>query len=142
MKRKFKEASSKSDGIYYVVYVNGKWKVEAFRTDQYGDVNHVEVWEERLAPFLARICNLDERDGYLLKLSYAGFPRGRVVRVGKQYIVYHGNNYKKLVSKDAIIAPFGINNAKFEFDDHERVIMDNRENIRQLLKIKDTWPAV
>src|SRR3989304_4391084 len=81
MKRKPKEASNKSEGIYYIVCINGKWKVEAFRTDQYGDIDHVRIWEEHLAPYLARIFKLNKEDASLLKLSYAGFPRGRVIKI-------------------------------------------------------------
>ena len=142
MKRKPKEASNKSEGIYYIACINGKWKVEAFRTDQYGDIDHVRIWEEHLAPYLARIFKLNEEDASLLKLSYAGFPRGRVVKIGKKYLIYHGKDYKKLVRKDEILAPFGITDAKFEFDDHERAIMEHRDTIRQLLNLNETWPAV
>ena len=140
MKRK--HASNKSDGIYYIVYIDGRWKVEAFRTDQYGDVDHLRMWEEYLAPYFAETFKLNEEEASLLKLSYAGFPRGRIVKIGIKYVVYHGNNYKKFVSKDEILAPFGLADAEFKFDDHERAIMENRDTIRQLLNIKETWVAV
>lgn len=135
-------SNKKSDGIYYVLCFNNKWRVEAFRTDQYGDIGHMKIWEEYLAPNLARVFKLDEEGASLLKISYAGFPRGRVQLIGRRFIVYNGNDYAHLVSKSDILKPFGLSDAKFEFDDHERALMQDRDTIRQLLNIKETWPAV
>lgn len=129
-------------GVYYVICINGKWKVEAFRADRYRNINHVEAWENYLTPHLAGIFKLNKEDATLLKLSYAGFPRGRIVKIGLKYVVYHGNNYKKFVSKDDILAPFGLAKAEFKFDDHERAIREHRDTIRELLRIRENWVGV
>lgn len=142
MKGKHKKTFDKSDGIYYIVCINGKWKVEAYRADRCGDVDHTAIWEKHLSPYLARIFELNKEDASLLKLSYAGFPRGRIVKIGVKYVVYHGNDYKKFVSEDEILVPFGIGKAEFKFDDHEWVIREHREVVRGLLGIEESWVAV
>jgi len=136
------EPPNKSDGAYYIVCIKDKWSVRAFRQDQYGDIGHMKIWEEYLAPHLVGIFKLNRADEFLLKMSYAGFPRGRMVKIGMKYIVYHGNDYTHLVDKSDILKPFGISSARFEFDEHERAILEHRDTIRQLLKIERTWPAV
>lgn len=142
MRRTFRKAFDESEGVFYVICIKSECKVEAFRRDQYGDIGHVNAWEDYLAPLLAQIYVLNKESSSLLKLSYAGFPRGRVVKIGRSYVIYHGDNYKKLVTERDILDPFKITTAKFKFDEHERAIKEHRDVLRDLLGIEETWPAV
>jgi hypothetical protein len=76
-----------SAGIYYAVLCAEGWRLFPYRYDEFSDlVDHVEMWDELVAHFVARkwakttkkAADLEE---HLKKYTYA-FPRGRVYRDG------------------------------------------------------------
>ena len=74
-----------------------------------------------------------------------GFPRGRVTKIGKTYTIYHGNDRQQFmkINKSDIEQIFGVSgHCKWEFDDHERCQAADKAAIRELLGIKEDWPAV
>lgn len=77
-------------------------------------------------------------------LTYA-FPRGRVSRVGNRYFVLHGADLttSMKISKRMIEQPFGIaGNCSWHLDEHEHCQADDKEQMRDILGIKEDWDAV
>ena len=80
----------------------------------------------------------------IISTAYAGFPRGRIQKVGRKFKVYHGSDFEKLVSRQSILDQFGIDSdqAVWEFDDHERVLTFDKETIKKVFNIKEDWRSV
>ena len=83
-------------------------------------------------------------------LPYA-FPRGRVTYLDlfkdnteKKYSIQHGNDFKVTgITRSRIEDEFQIaGDCEWQLDSHEKCMADERDQIRSLLGIKETWPAV
>ena len=147
--------SGGSEGIFYLVRLPSDWRAQAVRAGEFPveDFGHADYWEQTLAALLARdwqpalagefrtVAACREE---LLPLVYA-FPRGRVVRQGSKFAVYHGNNLEPFMQCDrkAIETCFGIQGrATWVFDEHEQCVAHDRDRMREVLGLKETWPAV
>jgi hypothetical protein len=137
-----------SEGIFYVIRNPDGWSHCAHRFDQCPESGHPKFWENVVAPTLARRWSHDdaarnrELEAELVNHPY-GFPRGRVTKIGQQYVVYHGNDLRGLVARKAIEAAFGIaKRCRWEFDEHERCLRADKEGVRRCLGIREDWPAV
>ena len=141
-----------SEGIFYIIALFGKCAIMPERFDQQTEFGHTDFWEQSVVDYLvtqwhSKVINTfptpaDLRSA-LLPLVYA-FPRGRVVRQGDQFTVYHGNNLKPFMkmSRRSIEGDFGIQGrATWVFDEHEQCIPADRDQIRDVLGLKQTWPA-
>ena len=79
-----------------------------------------------------------------LKSCIYAFPRGRIADVGNgRYVVRNGNDWKRTgISKKEIEIEFGIvGKCTWAFDIHEQCMIEDRDKVRALLGIKETWPA-
>ena len=144
-----------SEGIFYLVRWPEGWSFRPFRVDWFPieDFSHAEFWEELLAGFMAerwqpevsqRFTTVEQLRDALLPLAYA-FPRGRVVSLARSYAVYHGDNLAAFMQSDrkAIESGFDIQgNVQWEFDEHEQCVAQDRDRMRELLGLEETWPAV
>ncbi len=141
-----------TEGIFYVVPFPIEWCVMPERFAQQTDFGHTDLWEQTVVKFLVKDWHLevyetfptrDQLRAELLPLVYA-FPRGRVVRQGSKFIVYHGNNVEPFMqaSRRDIETCFDIQGrAKWEFDEHEQCVAHDRDRMREVLGLKETWPA-
>ena len=144
-----------TEGIFYLVPYPQGWRILPVCGDQFpmADFGHADYWEEVVADILAKkwqptvskeFPTSEQLREELLPLVYA-FPRGRVVALGKKFAVYHGDNLASFMQCDrkAIEACFGIQgHATWELDEHEQCVAHDRDRVRELLRLKETWPAV
>jgi hypothetical protein len=138
-----------SEGIFYAICNPEGWSLCAYRFDQCPDITgHPELWQRLVAPALAQRWSHDDparfRDleAELTNHPY-GFPRGRVTKVARQFVVYHGNDLRGLITRKAIEAAFDIGNrCRWEFDEHERCLRADKDGVRRCLGIREDWPAV
>lgn len=148
---KITESSEPSEGIYYVVRTPTGWEAHSYRYDEFPLIDHTEFWESYVVPVLAhkwsKIAGIKPREleAALNMYPYA-FPRGRVSDAryaGKGYIVNHGKDLPVGVSKSTINRLFSLPpTTPWDFDNHEQCSVNDRDEVRRLLCIKDTWPAV
>ena len=141
--------SASCEGIYYVVREPDGWRLAAQRFAPGEDHQHQTMWENDLAPALARQwaaalrCDAHELEG-LLKIMAFAFPRGRVTKVKGKFVVYHGNDLKPFmrVSKRAVEQAFRIvGQCRWKFDDHERCVAFEKEELQQTFRLTEDWPA-
>lgn len=141
-----------TEGIFYVVPFPIEWCVMPHCFAEQTDFGHTDLWEESVVQFLVKDWHLevyetfpthDQLRAELLPLVYA-FPRGRVVRQGSKFIVYHGNNLQPFMkrSRRDIESCFKIEGrATWVFDEHEQCVAHDRDRMREVLGLKKTWPA-
>jgi len=138
------------EGIYYIVREPSGWRLAAWRFAAGQDQEHQAMWETDVAPALARqwanVIGSDARQLERgLKILAFAFPRGRVSKVKDQFVVYHGNDRKPFMhlSKKAVEQAFHIvGRCRWQYDDHERCVGFEKEEIRQVLQLTEDWPAV
>jgi hypothetical protein len=141
------KAPHPSAGIFYVVCNPQGWGIYPYRFDRFPEIGHPEFWETVVAPVLARRWRPNnpprfrELEAKLLNHPY-GLPRGRIAEVGRQFVVYHGNDFSGLVERDQIEGAFDIQKrCRWQFDDHERCLTADKDEVRAHLGIKGGWPA-
>ena len=144
--------AASSEGIFYLIALFREWAIMPVRFDQQSEFGHTDFWEQSVVDHLvtqwhSKVINTfpapAELRAALLPLVYA-FPRGRVVRQGDQFTVYHGNNLKPFMkmSRRFIEGDFGIQGrATWVFDEHEQCVAADRDRMREVLGLKQTWPA-
>lgn len=139
------------EGIYYVVRYPAGWELLVTRFDQGVDTNnHYDWWETSVAGTVAaewakRLRVMPKKlEQELAVLTYA-FPRGRISKVGRRFLVLQSGDITPAmsISKDAIEAAFGIaGQCSWQFDEHERCIEADRDEMRRILGIREDWNAV
>lgn len=126
------------------------WQLVYRRCSNEATIGHPGLWEHELAQLIAQQWSkpLGKRakalDSELVLLTYA-FPRGRVTKVGAKHVVYHGKDLQSFmgITRRQIETAFGIvGRCRWEFDEHERCQMPDKEEMRSLLKLREDWPAV
>ena len=144
-----------TEGLFYLVRYPQGWRYLPVRVELFPveDFDHADFWEEVLAQVMAekwhpevarKFPTVEQLRDELLPLAYA-FPRGRVVSLGRTFAVYHGDNLAAFMQSDrkAIESGFDIQgNVQWEFDEHEQSVAHHRDRLRELLGLKETWPAV
>ena len=144
-----------TEGHFYLVRYPQGWRYLPVRVELFPveDFDHADFWEEVLAPVMAekwhpevsqRFTTVEQLRDELLPLAHA-FPHGRVVSMGRTFAVYHGDNLAAFMQSDrkAIETGFDIQgNVQWEFDEHEQCVAHDRDRVRELLGLKETWPAV
>jgi hypothetical protein len=138
-------------GIYYAVRTPRAWKLLTYSfASPEDDANHMEWWEHAVAASVVKawIKRAGPKRKQLLEdiklLSYA-FPRGRLSKVGDDYLFLHGADLTKQmgVTKVQIEAAFGVvKRCRWEFDEHEQCQQDDQFELLRHLCIKETWNAV
>lgn len=142
------ETESPSDGIYYcILSPNGTWNLSSYRFDEMPEKDHDKYWEDFVAPLVAyqwaaRLKRDPEQLAQALQSNYFGFPRGRIGKDGGRFFVRHGNDTPVGITKEQIRRAFTLpTSAEWEFDTHERCQPEDRDIIRRLLRLKQTWSA-
>ena len=152
--RKEKSPVGRED-IFYVVPFPQGWRVLSACLEQpwKADIGHPDFWEEGVASILAKhwhsraskkFPTSEELRAELLPLVYA-FPRGRVVRLGRRFVIYHGQDLEAFMQCDrkAIETQFNIlDRAEWRIDDHEQCQLLDKERVRELLPLQHDWNAV
>lgn len=149
-----------TDGLFYCVRLPDQWLLAAlFYSEFWQAVDHFVMWEHYLEKDLAaawakRLAtarpDLDYRTlrQELSKLPLA-FPRGRVrYQLGEEsdvpgtFKVYHGNDFPEVtgISRALVERCFWIQGrARWVFEEHEQCKASERDAIRELLGLKETW---
>ena len=141
--------STPCEGIYYVVREPSGWRLVTQRFAVGEDRQHQTMWEKDIVPAFARqwAAALGADPGELetlLKIMVFAFPRGRVTKVKNKFVVYHGNDLKRFmhVGKRAIEQAFCIvGHSRWQLDDHERCVGFEKEEVQQMLRLTEDWPA-
>lgn len=144
------DAIRPSEGIYYVVRFPERWELFTLRFDTGHESGHPDFWQQHVVPRLSRRWTnvLGHSVGQLeleLRRYEYGFPRGRVVKQGKRFLVYHGRDLEPFmkIKRTAIEALFGIVGlARWKEDEHERCLREDKEPIRQILQLWEDWRNV
>lgn len=128
-----------SEGVFYVVRDINGWKLISYRYhDQPEELDHSAFWEHKVAPFLAFRYRLKRIEAIELALHPYGFPRGRVSKTDKGFIIYHGNDFLQLVSKLEVEHKFGVQKkAHWQLDDHEHRLEYDTVAVVQLLGLQE-----
>jgi len=141
-------AMKPSEGIFYAIRNPEGWSLCAYRFDQCPESGHPQFWEDTVAPSLAKRWSHDDPARFrelkadLVNHPY-GFPRGRVTKMGRQFVVYQGDDFRGLIARKAIEAAFDIGKrCRWEFDEHERCLRADKDSARCCLGIREDWPAV
>ncbi len=146
-------------GIWYYLFLHPDWRLETFRTDEYGEgVDHFHVWGRHLVPILKQHYKLDARvSGKLRELAY-GMPRGRVDRIAPEIhkvgerpgdgVFFHGKDFPRALTleseKRKLISAFGLSRVaaanpdkiRFELARHEKMIPEEQKQVQDLLKVR------
>ncbi len=143
--RSLSESASATDGIYYAMRAPSGWTLFAYRFDEFPEIDHSELWETHVAPILALrwapSAKAAKLEAELASFPYA-FPRGRVSRSGNRFLVSHGGDLPASITKSAVMRAFSLPpNTPWELDNHEICAEIDRDAVRRLLKLKETWPA-
>ncbi len=140
------EAANPSEGIYYCLRNPDGWAPFPYRFDEYPRIDHATFWAEYIVPVLAmrwsRALNVPaKRLESGLELAAHGFPRGRVMRnVAGRYVVLHGDGMPRSIRRKTIDRLFSLpRDTKWEPDSEERCQVEQRDVIRGLLRLKETW---
>ena len=120
-------ATKPSAGIYYAIPKDKNmslWEIMAEREDETTESPlHYNIWQNQVLPKLRERFNIDIAD---LHSCYTGLPRGRIVKVGDNYVVSHGNDTPSMVNH-LILAEFGLlalnydKKVDFSFDSHQQM---------------------
>lgn len=138
-----------SEGIFYVVPTPRGWNVYSHRFDVLPECHYSTIWNKDAAPALAtywtKMLSRPASDILCTIINHPyGFPRGRVVKVGKSYNVYHANDIPKFmkVSKLNIENCFSIRKkSKWILDPKVQCMESDRDMLRLAFNLKETWPA-
>ena len=127
-----------SEGIWYVVRDATGWKLFAHPFHPESKIeDHTAFWEQILAPHLALKYNLSKKYERELALHPYAFPRGRVTKVGKHFIVYHGNDWQPFPARAEVAKAFHLGNrAKWVLDEHEMRMAWDVKCVGDLLNLK------
>lgn len=144
--------SGGTEGIFYLACFPTGWRILPQPFDRQTEFGHSELWEQSVVDSLAKDWHTtlsaafrtrEQLRAELLPLVYA-FPRGRIVRLARRFVVYHGDNLQPFMrrTRQDIERCFGIEGrAMWTFDEHEQCVADDRDRMRELLGLKTTWPA-
>jgi hypothetical protein len=108
-----------------------------------GDTGHTEVWPA-IIPHLATIWGRDPRAmKRRLALHCYGLPRGRVTRIEKVYLLYHGSD-SPIPDPDwigPVADAFGLQGRRIKplFDEHEQRLPDD---VRALARVLGSFLAL
>lgn len=146
-------------GIWYYVFLRPDWKLETFRTDDYGEgVDHFSAWGTHILPILKQHYKLDARTAGRLKDLAYGMPRGRVDRIAPEihkvgerpgdWMFFHGKDFPRGLilesEKRKLISAFGLSRVaaanpdkiRFELAKHEKMVPEEQKQIQDLLKVR------
>lgn len=137
-------------GIWYYLFLQPDWKLETFRTDDYGEgVDHFNVWGTHLVRILKQHYKLDVRTAARSKGLAYGMPRGRVDRLASDdWVFFHGKDFPRGLTleseKRKLISAFGLSRVaaanpdkiRFELAKHEKMVPEEQKQLQDLLKIR------
>lgn len=139
------------EGIYYVLRYPDGWALVVKRFGSDGDYAHPVWFEEEVAAMIAngwakKLGKSPKVIERRIKTLCYGFPRGRVTIVGDETYIYHGADLTtamRIDTSDEIAGAFEIDGKFYsEFDEHEQCQVEDRDEMRRYLGIKDFWCAV
>jgi hypothetical protein len=140
-----------SQGIFYLIRFPEGWEPVISRFSEGQEMGHPVFWRMQVVPHLtlrwAPILKRNHIDVETdLRPCEYGFPRGRVVSKGKgRFSVVHGNEFMPFmkITPAHIETLFGIAGmAKWLEDDHEHCLREDKDPVRQILRLKENWKAL
>jgi len=139
-----------SAGIWYYVWDGSRWELLVWKTHKSAYSGHPEIWENEIAPKLAKAFGLGAtRARALADIPYC-MPRGRVDAASMpeagssdyDWRLYHGGDFpsglnleseqRKLVSAFDLTGPFIRGKAKFEKASHEMMASADKAKFKEL----------
>lgn len=131
-----------TEGLWYVVRFPKAWRLLTVYVPSASDFGHEWYWESCVAPRVGSQWQLSVYDIKRLTGLVYGFPRGRVVRLGRSYVVYHGGDLEHLVTAADIVRAFRLPfQTVFDLDQHEVCLHADKEAVRAILHIEEDWSA-
>jgi hypothetical protein len=147
---RLKKRAKSEVGVYYVIRYPRGWKLYPLQEGLFGDVTHIEGWRRFIASELADAwaTTLNADSGQLtqqLMPYHLSFPRGRIERVAiNEFTIFQGDDLSSSmgVSRNTIEQAFGIMNANWTLDPHEKCRTDHKDAIRHILSISEDWSSI
>ncbi|KAF0093291.1 MAG: hypothetical protein E1N59_2983 [Puniceicoccaceae bacterium 5H] len=139
-----------SSGAWYIVRIPQGWHVWTVRLDEVDDeeeTGHYTMWPE-VAVFLGRAWSAElGKPSTLLRRQLMdhphGFPRGRVVVSSGAATIFSGLEPQVDALRPFIESAFGVTgHARWQWDDHERVISEDKRAVQGILGLAEDWPSV
>ena len=129
-----KESHEPQAGAYWFVPENdGSWQIQSFFESLYPNTDHHFIWSRYLCHFLFNKPTMN------VKLAYAGLPRGRVVLLRNNPVIYHGNDLPQGdLDVKKVIREFNLPKDKVRvlYEEHEQMIPEHYYTIKNALKYK------
>lgn len=125
MAKRKNPSSGKGPGYWYYVWFYPRWELLTFKDD----LGHVSTWQKRIVPMLLKHYHRKTTIAEQAELDevYRAMPRGRVIEVGNDFMLAHGNDFpsNKDTEIERLVSIFGLTNcwltgrAWAQFDRHE-----------------------
>jgi len=145
------EARRPITGIWYYIYFEPDWRLEAYKADEYKNISHFEAWMHYIVPKLVTFYGLDGLEAKKLEDAYRGFPRGRVdlntspdlIDPSGKFMIFHGNDFpsglNKTTEEGRILNHFNLAGlmargvVEFKFSEHETMDKDHVSVVRSVV---------
>jgi hypothetical protein len=153
--RKIQESVQPSSGIWYYVYFKPDWRLEVYKSSDYGFIGHEDAWKRYIVPELVKHYKLTSAQARDLADAHQGMPRGRVdisastggFRIeGEEpgmWYLFHGSDSPIQRSEkkemDALISQFNLiglalrDKVQFKHKGHETMNAEDMETVQKIL---------
>ena len=140
-----KENERPFEGIFYVWRKPTGWGLFPYRFDEFPEIDHCALWSYHVVPVLAHLWAPKLKRparvvAELIENLPYGFPRGRISKAGRGYLVLHGDDFGEFCARGTVEKAFSLNGtAKWDHDDHEVCSDFDKAQLRHILKIRENW---
>ena len=141
-----KGAGRPRTGLWYAIFLKGRWRIEPWFVSNRRDAGHPDFWAA-LAEFgYGKALNLPRARILELKEAPYGAPRGRVVSpeehsLGSRWaVLYGGDGELPQKAKPLLLKAFGLERlarrrrVNWILDDHERRLPEDREVVERIMR--------
>ena len=114
------ESKAPQHGIYRWRPSLSSWILECFFVDEFGSVNHYEVWRK----WAGTMLGVDAVVPHTVLDAYCGLPRGRITKQPTRWVIRHGDDLHSLDHLNQIISDFNLPADKCDIthDKHEDLV--------------------
>jgi len=144
------------EGIWYYTYLHPEWKLEVYRSDDYGGIGHVGVWGKYLSGLFMGHYKLDSSKLSQVRGLVYSMPRGRMERITPEihqegqkpghWYLWHGDDFPKSliveVEKRRILSEFELNTpaaagmTHWEVSAHEGMVKEQQAELQKVLGVR------
>jgi len=142
-KLNLKEDTRPSEGIWWYVWLKPRWRIEAFKVTEYGELNHSDVWPKYVAPMIAAHYKVPIGSEVYNSLAevYASMPRGRVEERDGRWVFNYGDDFPVDPKKAQMQLPGEFElyrhllagKVVFRVSEHEGMIEDDKDIIQRII---------